>query len=95
MQLKHQKTVSNSTKMDQSLKDEFTSSLNKAHSSTQSASKSHTKALQIADSASKEEAYVRSNSAMIGQDMTHKYMQNVYDKAGGGESGEKAAPLNL
>lgn len=89
------KTVSNSTKMDQSLKDEFTSSLNKAHSSTQSASKSHTKALQIADSASKEEAYVRSNSAMIGQDMTHKYMQNVYDKAGGGESGEKAVTTEL
>lgn len=88
-------SISNSTKMDQSLKDEFTSSINKAHSSTQTASDAYTKALQISDTATKEESYTKTHSATIGQDMTHRYMQNVYDKAGGGLAGEKAVTAEL
>ncbi|AHJ11694.1 conjugal transfer protein TraG N-terminal domain-containing protein [Sulfurospirillum multivorans] len=87
--------VSNSSKLDATLKQDFTSKINDSFASTQSASDSYKHAQQVSDTATKKETYVKQNSATVAEDIATKYLQNVADNAGGGESGKVALRAEL
>lgn len=87
--------VSSSSKIDATLKNDLASKINDSFATTQSASDAYKHAQQVSDTATKKEAYVKQNSASIAQDMGAKYLQEVADKAGGGEAGKLALRAEL
>jgi len=89
------KVVSNSSKLDATLKQDFTTKINDSFASTQSASDSYKHAQQVSDTATKKETYVKQNSATVAEDMATKYLQNVADNAGSGEAGKVAVRSEL
>ncbi len=93
--LEAQKAVSSSEKLDSSLRDELSSKISKSSSDTQAAQDNYKKAVQVSETASERESFVKQNASSISKNVGQQYLQDTYDKAGGGQAGEEAVKTEL
>lgn len=87
--------LATSSNVSQSTQDSFSSKFSQAQTQSNATANSYKEALSVAQTATQKEQYVKSHADSISKDSAQHYLQEVADKAGGGEAGLQAVKTEL
>lgn len=87
--------LTSSNKVDQSVKDDFASKFSDTQTTSNQTSHSYKEAVSVAQTATEKEQYTKTHGASVSKDIAQQYLQEVADKAGGGDAGQRAIVMEL